>query len=69
MKEQNITIDYDNDADVVYIPFGKPREAVTEEMGNISVNVDEKTHEFVGLTVMNFMLNMKKKHEPIKVRV
>ncbi len=65
----DITIDYDKDADVLYLSFGKPKGAVTEEIGDVGVRLDEKTHEVLGLTVMNFMRNMKKKHEPIKVSI
>ncbi len=69
MKKNKITIDYDEKADVLYLSFGKPEKAVTEEIGNVGVRLNEKTNEVVGLTVINFLKNFKKKHEPIKVSV
>lgn len=68
MKEK-IILDYDEEADVLYLSFGEPRSAITEEMGNIGVRVDPKTNEIVGLTVIEFLKTFKTKHQPIQVAV
>lgn len=68
MKEK-IILDYDEEADVLYLSFGEPRSAITEEMGNIGVRVDPKTNEIVGLTVIEFLKTFKMKHQPIQVAV
>jgi uncharacterized protein YuzE len=46
-------IDYDVDADVLYMSIGKPRPAVGEQTpeGHI-VHFDEKTDEFCGVTII-----------------
>lgn len=69
MKRTKITIDYDEEADVLYLSFGEPKEAITEEFGNVGVRVNEETKEIVGITVVNFLQNIKNKHEPIKVSI
>ncbi len=69
MKKENITIDYDEEADVLYISFGKPREAITEELDNLAIRLDEKTKEVVGITVIDFLRNFRKKHSPIEISV
>ncbi len=68
MKEK-IILDYDEEADILYLSFGEPRSAITEEMGNIGVRVDPKTNEIVGLTVIEFLKTFKMKHQPIQVAV
>jgi len=46
---------YDRDADVVYISFGKPRKAVSEEVDPyVVVRRDPETKEMVGITITNF---------------
>ncbi len=67
MKRNKITIDYDEEVDVLYLSFGDPVEAVTEEIGDIGIRVNEKTNELVGVTVIDFLKNFKKKHEPIEI--
>jgi uncharacterized protein YuzE len=68
MKEK-IMLDYDEEADVLYISFGEPKEAITEEIGNIGLRIDPKTQEIVGLTIIEFLKTFKTKHEPIQVPV
>ena len=69
MKMEKIELEYDGEADVMYISFGEPKEAVTEEMGNIGVRIDEKSREVVGLTILEFMKTFGKSHRPIKIPV
>jgi len=46
---------YDKDADTVYISFGKPRKAISEEIDPyVIVRRDPKTKEMVGITITNF---------------
>ncbi|HLC75446.1 MAG TPA: DUF2283 domain-containing protein [Candidatus Nanoarchaeia archaeon] len=66
---KKITLDYDGEADVLYITFGEPKEALTEEVNDIGVRFDRKTNEIVGLTVMDFMERFKHKHEPLTIKV
>lgn len=69
MTTKDIEFDYDEEADVLYISFGKPREAITEERGNIGIRIDEKTKEVVGLTVIEFLKTFGKNHAPIRIPV
>ena len=69
MNQNNITLDYDDEADVLYLSFGKPRAAITEEVGNIGIRIDEKTKKIVGITVMQFLKTVREKHQPIKITV
>ena len=69
MKLEKIELDYDSEADVMYISFGEPKKAITEEMGNIGVRINEKTGEVVGLTIIQFMKTFGKSHRPIKIPI
>lgn len=69
MKMEKIEFDYDEKADVMYISFGEPKEAVTEEIGNIGIRIDEKNREIVGLTIIEFMKTFGKSHRPIKIPI
>lgn len=45
---------YDRDNDILYLSIGKPRSAISQEVGDdVLVRVDPATGEVVGLTVMN----------------
>ncbi len=63
MKRNKITIDYDEKADVLYMAFGEPVEAITEEIGNVGIRIDEKTNEIVGITVIEFLNSFNNKLE------
>ena len=53
--EKRISITYDQEADVVYLSFGKPVPAVSEEIQEgVFARYDPQTDELVGLTVTNF---------------
>ncbi len=69
MKMEKIELEYDEEADVMYMSFGEPKEAVTEEVGNIGVRIDEKSREVVGLTILEFMKTFGKSHRPINIPV
>ena len=53
--KKKISITYDQEADVVYLGFGKPVPAVSEEIQDgVFARYDPETQEPVGLTVTNF---------------
>jgi len=66
---ETMTFDYDKEADVLYISFGEPREAVTEEIGNIGVRLDSKTKGIVGVTIIGFLKSFGKGGGPINISV
>ena len=52
-KTDRIDWDYDEEADVLYLSFGKPRKAIGVDIGDgVVVRYDEKKKEVVGLTVL-----------------
>ena len=52
-RPSNLTWDYDEDADVLYISVGQPRPALGVDIGEgVIVRYDEASHEVVGLTVI-----------------
>lgn len=69
MRLKQITFDYDEKADVLYLSFGEPKAAVTEEIGNVGLRVDEKSREIVGITILEFIKSFRKRHMPIRVSV
>ncbi len=61
MKDRSdLTWEYDEDADVLYISVGKPRPALGIEIGEgLIVRWDENTQEVVGLTVIGLRARLK----------
>lgn len=52
-KQQDIEWDYDEDADVLYLSIGVPRQGVGIDIGEgLVVRFDEEEREVVGLTVL-----------------
>jgi uncharacterized protein YuzE len=52
-RPSNLTWDYDEDADVLYISVGTPRPATGVDIGEgVIVRYDEAGHEVVGLTII-----------------
>lgn len=50
-KKENLSWDYDEEADVLYISIGEPRKAVGVDIGEGAiVRYAEETKEVVGLT-------------------
>ncbi len=48
-------ISYDNDTDVIYISFGQPRPAISEETEDgILIRHDPDTNEVIDLTIIDF---------------
>jgi len=55
LEKDRIVMSYDKDADTVYISFGKPRKAISEEVDPyVIVRRDPKTKEMIGITITNF---------------
>jgi len=55
LERNQIVMSYDREADVIYISFGKPRKAVSEEIDPyVVVRRDPKTNEILGITITNF---------------
>jgi uncharacterized protein YuzE len=54
-KPDELNIQYDSKADVLYLSFGDRREAVgIEEEQGVIVRVDPETDEFRGVTIIDF---------------
>ncbi len=52
-KPANISWDYDDEADVLYLSIGAPRPALGLDIGDgVVVRYDEARNEVVGLTVI-----------------
>ena len=63
---QNLMIDYDARADVLYLSIGNPREAVClEPEEGILVRVEPDTNNVVGLTIIDFLYRFKGKNRLI----
>lgn len=55
MEKDKIVMSYDREADTVYISFGKPKKAVSDEIDPyVVVRRDPRTGEVVGITITNF---------------
>jgi uncharacterized protein YuzE len=52
-KDENLCWDYDEEADVLYISFGEPVEALGLDIGNGTfIRYRQATSEAVGVTIM-----------------
>jgi len=52
-KKARLDWEYDGEADILYISFGKPRAAVGVDVGEgVVVRYDNKAKEVVGLTII-----------------
>jgi len=60
-KDRELDIDYDEEADVLYISFGKPRPADdSEEVNDVIYRFRES--ELIGITVLNFKSKTSRRH-------
>lgn len=66
---KKIIFDYDEEADVLYVSFGKAQKALCEEKGNVAIRRSEKTGEVVGVTILNFLKDAKQKPRKIEIAV
>ena len=55
LTKEGLSINYDEDADILYISLGRPQPAISVEVndGNL-MRVDPFTDELVGITVLDF---------------
>ena len=52
-KPEQVSWEYDKEADVLYISFGKPQPALSMDMGSgIVARYLEKSHKLVGFTLV-----------------
>lgn len=55
INKLDLNIRYDDLVDVLYISFGKPRPAISTEIGDGDlVRVDPHTNEVIGITILDF---------------
>ncbi|MEK7247105.1 MAG: DUF2283 domain-containing protein [Chloroflexota bacterium] len=48
-----LDLDYDEEADVLYVSFGKPQPALSIDMGGILLNYRPEDSLLVGITIIN----------------
>lgn len=52
---RQLRLSYDRDADVLYISFGPPEEAISEETGDgMLIRRNHVTNDAVGVTILDF---------------
>jgi len=67
---QRLRFLFDREADILYLSVGKPRPALSKEVGDdIVVRLDPKTHRVVGCTILNLTkrFGKMKTDEPLPV--
>ncbi len=53
--EKKLKFFFDKKGDVLDITIGKPRKAISREIGNdVVIRIDPKTKEILGFTILNF---------------
>lgn len=62
MSLERVDLDYDEEADVLYISFGKPREAKDSVEVEDGVVYRISDHEVVGITITDFKSRTLKSH-------
>ncbi len=51
-KPEKVQWEYDEDADVLYISFGKPKQALTMDLGSgVLARYDKDSNKMVGFTI------------------
>ena len=54
-KSVSLRVEYDKEADVLYISFGKPRAAIATEVNDGDlIRIDPYNDEVVGITILDF---------------
>lgn len=49
----DVEFDYDEEVDVLYVSFGKPKKAISEDLGNgVIIRYNEEDDELVGMTLI-----------------
>lgn len=58
--DAEMRIDYDTNSDVLYLSYGEPREAISDEITDgVLVRRDFETDEVVGVTILDFLYRFK----------
>lgn len=58
-RDEQLNWDYDEEADVLYLSFSEPKNALGLDIGDGTVvRYDEKNNSVVGLTIINFKNRM-----------
>ena len=53
--EKKLKFFFDKKGDILDIAVGKPKEAISREIGNdVIIRIDPRTKEIVGFTILNF---------------
>lgn len=64
MEKNKLIMSYDEDADTLYLSFGKPEKVVSEEIdAHVIVRLQQKTERIAGLTILNFSKYFKAKKQ------
>jgi uncharacterized protein YuzE len=64
MEKNKLIMSYDEDADTLYLSFGKPEKAVSEKIdAHIIVRRQPQTERIIGLTILNFSKYFKAKKQ------
>ncbi len=63
-RRQRVDLEYDPEADVLYVSIGKPRKATGVDIGQgVVVRYDEKRKEVVGVTILGVLSRLAKRLE------
>ena len=54
-----VILNYDKDADILYISFDEPKPAASEEIDGVLIRKDLKSKEIVGLTILDLKARIK----------
>ena len=70
---EKLTFYYDEKGDILDISLGKPKKAISTDVGNdVIERLDAKTNKIVGFTILNFQKRFKNKADkqafPIPIR-
>lgn len=53
-KEEHLVMNYDKEANVLYISFGKPQKADDTEIINENYLIRKKQKKIIGITILNY---------------
>lgn len=62
--EKELIYSYNPEADELNVSFGKPKEAISAEIKeDVYIELDPKTKNVVGFTLLNFLKHLKKNQQ------
>jgi uncharacterized protein YuzE len=66
-QKKQVSSNYDEDADILYVSFGKPRKSEVLDTGDdFLIRFDSNTGEITGFTILNFSLTKEDIEEQLK---